>query len=91
MPNLNPESVFSMPPALHCLTKAFGGGRLLEIYYIYTVKVDILACIKFRVFAKIVNLAHIYIYVFLILLPLHGIIKVIFTMYKFSQIIEKHE
>ena len=64
MPNLLPESVFSMPPALYCLINAFGGGRLLEIYYIYNVKVDILACIHFCVFVKIGNFAQIYIRVF---------------------------
>ena len=52
--------------------------------------VDIFTCVDFREFAKVDNVAWIYI-AFLILLPLNRIIQVIFTVYIFLLIFEKCE
>ena len=60
------------------------------IQNLITVNVDIFACTHFREFAKIYNFSHGFIFA-LLTMPLYGIIKVIFTMYIFSQVFEKRE
>ena len=66
-----------------------GGGTGLKAMT-HTVNVDIFVSIHFRELTKIGNVAWTR-FTFVMLLPLCGIIQVIFKLYLFSRIFEKRE
>ena len=56
-----------------------------------TVDVDIFTCIDFRDFTEVGNISRGFKFAFLMLLPLYGMVQVIFKLYIFSRIFGKRE